>query len=55
MKDIHVGDYVFDDNGNRTLVTYESPVYYNHKCYEVIFEDQEKIIADEYHNWLVKS
>lgn len=51
MSDIHVGDYVFDDKGNPTMVTYESPIYYNHDCYKVIFDDGEEIIADADHNW----
>ena len=53
MRDIHVGDYVFDEKGNPTLVTYESPIYYNHDCYKVTFEDGEEIIADADHNWYV--
>lgn len=55
MRDIHVGDYVFDEKGNPTIVTYESPVYINHQCYEVTFDDGEKIIADADHNWYVKA
>lgn len=53
MGDIHVGDYVFDEKGKPTLVTYESPIYINHKCYKVTFEDGEEIIADADHNWYV--
>lgn len=53
MKDIHVGDYVFDENGYPTMVTYESPIYTNHQCYKVTFDDGENIIADADHNWYV--
>lgn len=53
MKDIHVGDHVFDENGNPTMVTYESPIYINHDCYKVTFDDGEEIIADGDHNWYV--
>lgn len=53
MGEIHVGDYVFDEKGQPTKVIYESPIYKNHQCYEVTFEDGEKIIADAEHNWYV--
>lgn len=51
MRDIHVGDYVFNEKGEPTRVTYESPIYYDHDCYRVVFEDGEEIIADAEHNW----
>ena len=54
MGDLQVGDYVLDENGNPTKITYVSDVFYNHKCYEVIFEDGERIIADADHLWNVK-
>lgn len=53
MGDLKVGDEVFDKDGNITIVTFATPIMYNHKCYEVTFSDGEKIIADEEHNWLV--
>ena len=53
MGDLKVGDEVFDKDGNITMVTFATPIMYNHKCYEVTFSDGEKIIADEEHNWLV--
>lgn len=51
MRDIHIGDYVFDDFGNPTMVTYESPIYFNHDCYKLTFDDGEEIVADADHNW----
>ena len=51
MKDIHVGDYVFDSHCKPTEVIYESPIYYNHECYQLTFDDGEEIIADADHNW----
>ena len=51
MRDIHVGDYVFDDLGNPTMVIYESPIYFNHDCYKLTFDDGEEIVADADHNW----
>ena len=54
MRDIKVGDYVLDEQGKPTKVIFTSEIFNNHKCYEVEFEDGEKIIADEEHLWYVK-
>ena len=54
MRDIHVGDYVFDRFGKPTKVTYESPVFENHDCYEMKFQNGETLIADADHLWQVK-
>ena len=51
MREIHVGDYVFASNGRPTKVINQSPVYYNHDCYQVTFSDGETIIADKDHLW----
>lgn len=53
MRDIEVGDYVFDDRGNPTKVIGVSPIFYDHECYEVEFSDGEIIIADAEHLWEV--
>ena len=53
MRDIEVGDYVFDDKGNPTKVIGVSPIFYDHECYEVEFSDGEKIIADAEHLWKI--
>ena len=53
MRDIEVGDYVFDDKGNPTKVIGISPIFYDHECYEVEFSDGEKIIADAEHLWKI--
>lgn len=55
MKDIKVGDIIFDENGKNTTVTHISEIFLGHKCYEVEFEDGEKIIADEDHLWYVQT
>jgi len=54
MRDLTVDDYVLDEQGNPTKIDFVSDIFYNHNCYEVIFEDGEKIIADENHLWTVK-
>lgn len=53
MGDVHIGDYVYDENHNPTMVTYESPIYTNHDCYEMCFSNGEHIVADADHNWYV--
>ena len=55
IKDIHVGDYVFDEMGKPVLVTGTSEIFKNRICYEITFEDGEKIIADENHRWTVQT
>ena len=53
MGQLQVGDYVFNENGEPVMIESMSPIYYDHKCYEVIFDDGEKIVADADHNWYV--
>lgn len=53
MRDIEIGDYVFDEKGKPTKVIAISPIFYDHDCYEVEFSDGEKIIADADHLWEV--
>ena len=54
MKDVHIGDYVLNEHYLPTKVTYESPTYYNHKCYELNTKNGACIIADADHNWFVR-
>jgi replicative DNA helicase len=51
MGDVETGDQVFDDQGRPTTVTYKSPVYRDHPCYEVVFDDGSVIVADAEHQW----
>ncbi len=54
MGDIHVGDDVFDENGNPTQVIYETPVH-ERKCYEVVFQDGASIVVGADHLWLTET
>lgn len=54
MGDLKDGDYVFGSDGNPTKVIKAWDVMYNRTCYEVIFDNGEKIIADEDHNWFTQ-
>ncbi len=53
MGEIEVGDEVFDDRGRVCQVDHVSPVYTDHDCYEVTFDDGGVIVADEGHEWPV--
>jgi len=53
MKELEVGDYVFGDNGKPTKIIATSPIFYNHDCYLIKFNDGEEIVADKNHIWYV--
>jgi replicative DNA helicase len=53
MGEIEVGDEVFDDRGRVCSVDHVSPVYTDHDCYEVTFDDGGVIVADGGHEWPV--
>ena len=55
MRDVQVGDRVLDENGMPTKVVGISPIYLDHKCYEVALSDGQKFIADAEHLWEVKT
>lgn len=50
MGEIQAGDYVFDEQGQPTLVTLKSEVMHN-PCYRVTFDDGSSFIAGEGHLW----
>lgn len=49
MGDLRVGDHVFDEAGQPTIVTgvYDQPA--GRECFEVAFSDGETIVADAEH------
>ena len=53
MGEIAPGDLVFGRDGKPVRVVATSPIFLNHDCYEVTFEDGEAIIADGDHLWTV--
>src|SRR5438445_11950847 len=55
MGEIEVGDEVFDEQGRACRVDHVSPVYTDHDCYEVTFDDGTVMVADGAHEWLVSS
>ena len=54
MKELQVGYQIFDDKGKICNITNVSPVYQDRPCYEVLFDDNSIIIADENHLWAVE-
>lgn len=55
MGQVEVGDYIFDDQGLPTRVTYTSSVFVDHDCYLVEFDDGTSIIADAEHRWMTST
>jgi hypothetical protein len=53
ILNIHPGDYVYSPEGKAVRVIAESPIFNDHDCYEVLFNDGAKVIADAGHQWTV--
>ena len=51
MGSLEVGDLVFSQDGKSYPVIAKSPVYLEHECYNVIFDDGSSIVADAEHLW----
>ena len=54
MGGLASGDEVFTESGEVARVTYVSPVYTGRDCYEVLFSDGERIVADAEHLWVTE-
>lgn len=53
MGDIENGDLVFGASGEPVRVIATSEIFADHECYNVTFEDGERIVADAGHIWTV--
>lgn len=51
IKNIKVGDCVFDDEGNTTRVIATTDIMLNRRCYKLTFSDKTQVVADESHLW----
>jgi hypothetical protein len=51
IKDIVIGDNVYNQKGKLVEVTATTGPQYNRICYEIEFSNGEIIIADENHDW----
>ena len=54
MKDIKIGDKLFDEKGNICTVVNKSPIH-NIDCYKITFENGFNLIVDKEHRWLSKT
>lgn len=52
MRDLKIGDTVFDKDGKQCKVIIKSEVH-NNPCYKIHFSKDISIIADEEHRWLI--
>lgn len=53
MKDLEIGDTVFDPNGEPCQVIGKSPVHLGNRCFEVEFSTGEVVVCDADHRWWV--
>jgi hypothetical protein len=53
MADVHIGDIVYDMDGQPVQVIDETGVMYDRPCYEVVFSSGETVICDAEHEWVV--
>lgn len=53
MEDIRVNDVVYGNDGKETNVIAISEIFTTNKCYEISFNNGEKIIAGENHDWII--
>ena len=51
MGTLAVGDDLYDDRGQVCQVLYTSPIYRDHDCYRIRFDDGTEIVADGGHRW----
>ncbi len=51
MAELDVGDQVFDEHGKPTVVTAISPIFINHDCYKITFDDRSTVTCDANHLW----
>nr|MBA2708061.1 toprim domain-containing protein [Gemmatimonadaceae bacterium] len=55
MGGIAIGDTVYGVDGNPCVVTNATDVMLGHECFEVVFSDGAKIVADADHQWLTST
>ena len=55
MRDIQIGDIVFDEQGNQCNVINSTSIQYNRECYKIYFSDKTNIIADKEHLWMANA
>lgn len=53
LEDLTVGDYVYSELGKPIKIIAESEVFYDKKCYKILFDNNEEVIASEDHLWKI--
>ena len=51
LRDIRVGDEVFDDRGLPVIVARETEVFEGRPCYRLTFDDGTAVVATDTHGW----
>ena len=54
LEDLHIGDVIYSQDGTETKITFETPIMYDHDCYQIEFAHGEIITADADHLWTVE-
>lgn len=52
IKDLKVGDYIYDKDGFPTKIINKSKIHHN-PCYKITFDNGKSITADHEHKWLI--
>lgn len=52
MGTVKIGDVVYDKDGKQCKILHTSEVH-NRKCYKITFDNNDNIIADNEHRWLI--
>ena len=55
MGDLKDGDMIYGIDGKTYNVVKAHDIMYDRRCYEIEFDNGEKIISDEDHNWFTQS
>jgi replicative DNA helicase len=55
MGEVAVGDLLLDADGRPTRVVAATPVLTGRPCYEVVFSDGTRVVADAGHQWLTET
>ena len=55
IRDVKVGDQIFDETGNPTTVVAKSPVYATGDRFKVIFDDDSELVVDGDHLWVAET
>lgn len=53
LEELSVGDYVYSEFGKPIKIIAESEVFYDKKCYKILFDNNEEVIASEDHLWKI--